>query len=128
MPSALAVGGSLACGTCSGSQAYTACAANSPVGPSCNSLLDVLVGGCKVIACLAAAVDPTQPDVPAGATVTALTLNATTHKVNQATANDDDAYSAYLTFTANRAHFTGQTCAATTDCQTGKTCTAGVCK
>jgi hypothetical protein len=38
-----------------------------------------------------------------------------------------DAYSAYFTFTANRAHFTGETCAVTTDCQSGKTCNGGVC-
>ena len=40
-------------------------------------------------------------------------------------ASDADAYSSYWTFAANRAHFTGQTCLATSNCQIGKTCTAG---
>jgi hypothetical protein len=78
--------------------------------------------------CLGTAVNPTQPDVPSGATVQQLTVGGTLNKVQQNVASDMDAYSAYLTFTANRAHFTGETCTQTSDCQTGKTCTAGVCK
>jgi hypothetical protein len=130
VPAALAQGGSTACGACNGSHTYTACAAGqTPSNSNCNSLLDVLVGGCKVVLCLGDAVNPTQPDVPAtsGGTVQTLSLGAN-NKVTQSTANNSDAYSAFLTFTANRAHFTGETCAMTTDCQTGKTCTGGHCQ
>ena len=68
-------------------------------------------------------------DAPAGTAVTTLTLSTTTNKVTQNTATDFDAYSAFFTFSANRAHFTGETCAAASDCQTGQTCsTAGVCQ
>lgn len=126
VPASLAQGGGAACGACPGSHTYTACPP-SGVGPGCNSMLDVLVGGCAVFNCLATAVNATQPDVPFGASVTPLTLGAN-NKVSQDVSNDDDAYSAYLVFTTNRAHFTGETCVATSDCQTGKTCSGGVCK
>ena len=66
--------------------------------------------------------NPTQPDVGAnGGTTMPLSLGAG-NKVQQNVSADQDAYSAYLTFTANRAHFTGETCTVTADCQTGKTC------
>jgi cysteine-rich repeat protein len=129
VPAALAVGGgTTACGACPASQTYTSCGTGNPVGPGCNSLLDVLVGGCQVVACLLVAVNPLQPDVPAGSLVQVLTVDPTTHKVTQNTAADEDAYSAYLKFDANRVHFTGETCAVTTDCQVGKTCSGGICQ
>ena len=119
LPAALAAGGSTACG-----QGYTACVApNTPGNSNCNSLLDALVGGCTILGFLTA-INPTQPDVPAGSK---LTVGAN-KKVTVTAANGTDAYSAYLTFNANRVHFTGENCAVTADCQTGKTCTAGVCK
>ena len=129
VPATLAQGGGTACSACgTTSHTYTACAAGqNPNNSTCNSLLDVLVGGCSVF-CFVTAVNPTQPDVPAGATVTKLTLGANNKVPVATTMSDMDAYSAYLTFTANRAHFTGETCATTADCQTGKTCTAGTCQ
>jgi cysteine-rich repeat protein len=127
VPQALTTG-TTTCAACTNSHTYTYCGTGAAVGPSCNSLLDVLVGGCGVIDiggnCLVAAVNPSQPDVPASTTVMKLSLG-TNNKVAQNVAGDDDAYSAYLTFTANRAHFTGETCTVTTDCQTGKTCPTG---
>ncbi len=128
IPAAFATGGTTACGNCAGSHTYTACTGTqTPASSSCNSLLDVLVGGCKVLSCFATALNPTQPDVPAGTTVTPLALGTGNKVPSATTTGDTDAYSSYLTFTANRAHFTGETCAMTTDCQAGQTCTTGVC-
>src|SRR5262249_32646480 len=79
-PQTLCTGGNSACATCPGSNTYTYCGAGLPVTASCNSLLDVLVGGCGLIPiagnCIVQGVNATQPDVPAGATVQQLTLNA----------------------------------------------------
>jgi hypothetical protein len=98
-----------------------------PVSASCNSLLDVLVGGCKVFGL--PAVNATQPDVApsAGGAVVNLTVGAS-GKVTVPTADQDEAYSAYLQFAADRAHFTGESCTTATQCQSGQACTAGVCK
>jgi len=128
IPSALTTGATACSGQCNGSHAYTYCGAGNPVGPGCNSLLDVVVGGCGAVAiagnCLVGIVNSTQPDVGAnGGAPTPLSLGAG-NKVSQNVSNDQDAYSAYLQFTANRAHFTGETCAVNGDCQTGKTCNA----
>jgi cysteine-rich repeat protein len=116
---------SAGCG--SGSQSYTYCGVGMPVGPSCNSLLDALVGGCKAFLCITA-INPQQPDVPFGSSVAPLSLG-TGNKVPQSqSSGDKDAYSSYMTFDGNRAHFTSQTCTATPDCQAGLTCQTGVCK
>ena len=69
-----------------------------------------------------------QPDVPAGATVTALSIGAGNKVPASQSSGNKDAYSSYLTFDGNRAHFTGQTCTQNTDCQTGQTCQSSVCK
>ncbi len=122
---------------CPKSNVYTYCGMGMPVGPSCNSLLDVLVGGCNVatsaalcgLSGLTEVVNPTQPDVPAGSSATMLTPDATTHKIPATqTSGDKDGYSAFMTFTGNRAHFTGQTCTQNTDCQQGQTCQSNACK
>lgn len=117
------------CQACPNSHSYTYCGAGKPVSASCNSLLDVIVGGCGLIkvgnTCTTAAVNPTQPDVAANGTVQTLSVGGPFNKVTQNVTADADAYSAYLQFAANRAHFTGQTCAVTADCQAGKTCPAG---
>jgi cysteine-rich repeat protein len=132
VPAALAGGGNTACLSCgTTSHTYTACTAGQTPGNSnCNSLLDVLVGGCEVLFCspLSTAVNPTQPDAPSGAAVTPLALGANNKVPNATTMNDMDGYSAYFTFAANRAHFTGETCATTADCQAGKTCTNTTCQ
>ncbi len=109
--------GLLACTT----PAYTYCGNGMPVGPSCNSMLDVFVGGCSVGPL--AAVNATPPDVAGNGTVQPLALGAN-NKVT-VPAGDTDAYSSHWTFNANRAHFTGESCATLADCQTGKTCSAG---
>jgi len=131
-PQSLSVGGSNACGTgllCgSGAKKYTYCGMGMPVGPNCNSLLDILVGGCQVAGCLVTAINPTQPDVPFNGTVANLTLGPGNKVPANQTTGDKDAYSSYLKFDGNRAHFTSQTCTMTSDCQTGLTCQTGVCK
>ena len=124
--------GTTACGVCANSHTYTYCGMGNPVGPGCNSLLDALVGGCGVLpvfgSCLATAINPTQPDVASGGAIQSLSVGGALNKVQQTTLGDKDAYSSFMTFDANRAHFTGETCATTADCQSGLTCTAAVCK
>jgi cysteine-rich repeat protein len=109
VPEALTTGTS-ACGACSGSKKYTYCGANQPVGANCNSLLDALVGGCKVLACLVTAINATQPDVPKpGGSLTPLSNQGPLNKIPTAqTSGNMDAYSAYLSFLARRAHITGK--------------------
>jgi cysteine-rich repeat protein len=134
VPATLAQGaGSSACGNCAGSHTYTACVGSqTPNNSNCNSLLDAIVGGCGSVpiggACLVTVLNPTQPDVPAGGTVTPLALGAGNKVPVAVTMSDDDAYSAYFKFDANRQHFTGQICTATAECQTGKTCISGTCQ
>jgi cysteine-rich repeat protein len=119
LPGALSNGGATGC-----DEGYTYCGDGNPVSPSCNSLLDAIVGGCHILNGLITAINPTQPDVPANAAALMIGANM---KVNVTAQNGTDAYSAFLSFAAVRAHLTGETCAVTSDCQTGKTCTAGVC-
>ncbi len=128
IPQSLATNGSNACGACMpGSKTYTYCGMGMPVGPNCNSLLDALVGGCKVVACLVAAINPQQPDVPGTGTAT-LTLGAGNKVPAAQSTGNTNAYSSYMKFDGNRAHLTTQTCTVTADCQTGLTCQTGVCK
>jgi hypothetical protein len=118
--------GTAACVACANSHAYTFCGTGNPVGPTCNSLLDVIVGGCGVTPLCVSAIAPTQPDVAGSGTVVPLS-NGTNAKVTLP-AGDLDAYSSAFTFAATRAHFTGETCTASAQCQTGQSCTSGVCK
>ena len=109
VPASLASGASTACQACnSGSRVYTACSGNS-VEPGCNSMLDVLVGGCKTLSCLLTIVTAVQPDVPAtGSTsVRALSLDSGNAVPSDQSTGNNDAYSSYFRFTANRAHITG---------------------
>ena len=99
--------GVTACGDCNGSHAYTYCGDDMPVGPSCNSLLDALVGGCRVIACTTEVIAPTQPDVKNGGS--ALAVQGAENKVpSSQTDGNKDAYSAFFSFTAKRQHATGK--------------------
>jgi hypothetical protein len=61
-----------------------------------------------------------------GAPPTTLVVGAN-NKVQLTSADSNDAYSSAFTFAANRAHFTGETCQTTSQCQSGQTCTSGVC-
>jgi cysteine-rich repeat protein len=119
VPAALIQGGSNAC-----TENYTAA----------NSLLDVLVVGCKVTSPLSlTAVNATQPDVPgSGTTVTHLTAGA--GNIVTVPANDTDAYSSYFQFVTTREHISGQSCTTAAQCQTSpaspsapQVCTASVC-
>jgi cysteine-rich repeat protein len=108
VPAELTGAGATACGACTGSRAYTACT-GSAVDANCNSLLDVLVGGCKAVSCLITVVNPQQPDV-AGTDndVDVLTLGTKNKCPTAQTTGNDDAYSSYFKFNANRARVTGK--------------------
>jgi cysteine-rich repeat protein len=116
----------LTTGTTKCSEGYTSCA-SGPVSATCNSLLDVFVGGCSLLGGSVAVINPTQPDVAAGTSVQTLSVGAN-KKVTLPSATDDDAYSAYLQFTANRAHFSGESCTTSAECQGGQACTSKVCQ
>ena len=128
VPHVLTTGSSACSAQCSGSHAYVDCGAGNPVGPSCNSWLDVLVGGCSVSSLCVSVVAPHQPDVAAGTAVQPLMLGAGNKVPSTQTTGNGDGYSAYMKFDLNRAHITGETCAQTSDCQAGKTCTNATCQ
>ncbi len=112
IPEALTTGAG-ACKSCSGSKVYTYCGQNQPVGATCNSLLDALVGGCKVdfiVSCAVTVITSTQPDVPkSGGSLTPLSVSGTYNKVPSAQSSGNmDAYSSFLAFRARRAHATGK--------------------
>jgi hypothetical protein len=108
VPPSLANGASSACLACNGSHTYTACS-GSTVEPGCNSMLDVLVGGCKALLCFVNVVTPTQPDVPApgSGSVHPLSLGSGNAIPSSQSTSNDDAYSSYFKFDGNRAHITG---------------------
>ena len=108
VPPDLASGGASACGACTGSHAYTACTSDA-VDANCNSLLDVLVGGCKAIACFVPAVNAQQPDAAGSDNdLDALSLDAKNKVPSAQSDGNDDAYSSYFKFNANRARVTGK--------------------
>jgi cysteine-rich repeat protein len=93
----LASGGAAACVNTTGSHVYT----------SANSMLDVLVGGCKAVLGVATVVNPTQPDtILSGTAVCPLTLatvNGVANHVNASTSClAQDGYSSYFQFTTDR--------------------------
>jgi hypothetical protein len=105
IPVEFTAGGSFACAAaCAGSRAYTYCGDGQPVGASCNSFLDLLVGGCALPAFICARmVTPTQPDVGSGGSPPApLVADPTTGKVTVVVG--DDAYSSWFSFAAQRVH------------------------
>jgi len=108
-PADFASGGAAECSaSCAGSRGYTWCGSGNPVGPGCNSMLDVLVSGCVVSPplCLPLIV-PTQPDVgTAGLPPVTLVADPSTGKVT--IAEPDDAYSTWLEFASERVHLTNQ--------------------
>jgi hypothetical protein len=69
-----------------------------------NSLLDVIVSGCRAAAGIVVIMNPTQPDVfLSGSAICPLTADPVTHKVNVGTAClAADGYSSYFQFTADR--------------------------
>jgi cysteine-rich repeat protein len=106
VPSELTAGAT-ACGACSGSHAYTACA-GGVVNADCNSLLDVLVGGCKV-ACFIIAVNVQQPDVSGSDNdIDSLALGSNNKVPSTQSDGNDDGYSSYFKLDANRARVTGK--------------------
>ncbi|MFA6033152.1 MAG: hypothetical protein WC889_09660, partial [Myxococcota bacterium] len=114
VPEALTTGAG-ACKSCgTNSKVYTYCGAGNPVGPDCNSLLDVIIGGCRVdfiVSCVVQVINKTQPDVagPGGEQGTITIDTANHNKVPESqVAGNTRGYSAAFTFTANRAHATGK--------------------
>jgi hypothetical protein len=80
---------------------------NSHVYTSSNSMLDVLVGGCKVVDGIVTVVNPTQPDtVLSGGSICTLTLGTVNGVANHVTASQSclaqDGYSSYFQFTTDR--------------------------
>ncbi len=110
VPQSLTTGATACAATCANSRAYTYCGTNNPVGAGCNSMLDLIVGGCRVISPLCInAINATQPDVATGTGPATLTLTAGTNKVPDAQwQGNTNGYSAFLKFTARRAHLTGR--------------------
>lgn len=107
MPAELGSGGAGECSAaCTGSGSYVDCGPGIPVGPDCNSLLDVMVSGCAVVPPLCIQlVEPTQPDVGTGGQPPlVLAADPTTYKV--AVAEPEDAYSSWLEFVSQRVHMT----------------------
>ncbi len=106
-PQELSAGGDSECDpTCGNSRSYVYCGDGSPVGPDCNSLLDVLVSGCatRIVVCFAL-VHPTQPDVGVDPDPPhILTADPITGKVT--VDYPDDAYSLFFNFTGLRVHVT----------------------
>ncbi|MBK7579734.1 MAG: DUF4215 domain-containing protein [Myxococcales bacterium] len=109
LPEALTTGIG-ACQVCPGSLKYTFCGKDQPVGDTCNSLLDALVGGCKGLACALTTINATQPDVAkSGGALTKLANQGALNKIPAAETNgNQDGYSAFMTFRARRAHVTGK--------------------
>lgn len=107
LPAEFTSGGSAECSdSCSGSRSYSWCGAGNPVGPGCNSMLDLMVGGCAVVppVCVGI-VTPTQPDVGTGGQPPlVLVADPTTGKVT--VTEPEDAYSTWFEFAAERVHMT----------------------
>lgn len=92
--------------SCSGSHAYTQCS-GSTVDTSCNSLLDVIVGGCSVSSQCNPIIPATQPDAGISGAPATLTAGAGNKVPTSQTAGNHDGYSSYFSFSAKRAHATG---------------------
>jgi hypothetical protein len=105
VPEELTTGLTACRSTCSNSESYTYCGENQPVGPGCNSLLDVFVGGCRAALCILA-ITRTQPDVNNGGP-SPLTLGANNKVPDSQTTGNQNAYSSWFRFTALREHATG---------------------
>jgi len=105
IPSNLTSGNYACNASCTNQPRYTFCGANEPVRADCNSMLDVLIGGCKATVFCSQIIKPTQPDVGTdGNPPAVLVADATTSKV--AVPNPRDAYSSYFRYYSVRAHLT----------------------
>jgi cysteine-rich repeat protein len=103
----LTAGGQSPCSaSCPQSRGYTYCGDGMPVGPGCNSLLDVLVSGCSTfVGICIPLVSPTQPDVGVGGSPPhALVADPVSGKVTVVV--PDDAYSSFFQFSSQRVHMT----------------------
>jgi cysteine-rich repeat protein len=115
-PAELATGGDTACSaSCPQSRSYIYCGDGMPVGPDCNSLLDVLVSGCQtVILFCVPLIAPTQPDVGVGGSPpNLLVADPASGKVTVVV--PDDAYSSFFQFASQRVHMTNNLSGVFTD-------------
>jgi cysteine-rich repeat protein len=106
VPEELTTGTNACRSQCSNSESYTYCGENQPVGPGCNSLLDVFVGGCRASIFCITAISRTQPDVSNGGP-SPLTLGTNNKVPTSQTDGNQNAYSSWFRFTMNRQHATG---------------------
>jgi hypothetical protein len=107
-PQALTTSGSFTSrcrSSCSNSLEYTYCGAGNPVTASCNSLLDVVVGGCRAVLC-STVIYKKQPDVGAGSSPPAAISNDASKNNKVTIVEPNDAYSSYFQFQTTRAHLT----------------------
>jgi cysteine-rich repeat protein len=107
LPQEFTAGGAAECSSsCAGSRSYTWCGPGNPVGPGCNSMLDLMVGGCAVFPPLCiGVVAPTQPDVGTGGQPPVVLVgDPVTGKVS--VTEPEDAYSTWFEFTSERVHMT----------------------
>jgi hypothetical protein len=81
---------------------YTFCGVDQPVGASCNSVLDLLVGCCATTA------SPLQPDVEHEGGALPLSLGASKKVPSTQSHGNTSGYSANYNFSAQRAHATGR--------------------
>ena len=103
-PYALTDGQGTCKASCPNSKSYTYCGDGQPVGPGCNSLLDGLVGGCKVTTLCVDLITPTQPDVGSNGDPPNALVAGADNKVTIVEPND--AYSNVIKMKANRVHIT----------------------
>jgi cysteine-rich repeat protein len=103
-PYALTDGQGTCKASCPNSKTYTYCGDGQPVGPGCNSLLDGLVGGCKVTTLCVDLLSPTQPDVGSYGDAPHPLVAGADNKVT--VIEPYDAYSNVIKMKANRAHIT----------------------
>ncbi|MBI5528039.1 MAG: hypothetical protein HY897_17035 [Deltaproteobacteria bacterium] len=111
IPEVLTTGTTACSSSCAGTKSYTYCGSGQPVGPSCNSMLDAIVGGCKVdfiFPCVTTVINSTQPDVAGSGYQGTLTLGAGNKVPLAQSQGNTRAYSSFLNFTANRGHATGR--------------------
>jgi cysteine-rich repeat protein len=105
VPEQFTVGTAACLDNCSNSKAYTYCGQGQPVGPGCNSFLDLLVGGCRQTAVCFPGSVPTQPDVGSnGNPAQTLVPDPITNKIDPPVPTDG--YSSAFVIEANRAHLT----------------------
>jgi len=108
VPPDVTVGGNACSASCASSRSYVACGAG-PVTASCHSLLDLLVGGCRIQPPLCFnLISPTQPDLGVGGNPPhALSFADSGGGIEKVVVVEPgDAYSSWFSVTSERVHAT----------------------